>query len=278
MRVSRLAIALAAVACAVALPAAAAAHKSKPANHGHHGKGDNGTVVRLAPVTGQKAKGAAVLTQHTGAVSFALVVARLTPGLFYAAHLHSGACGTTSSALVTLPDLYADEDGVAKLVVTAPTAALLSAGGSVDVHAGPSGGDATVIACGDIKVKTQKAAANARLKGANHERGRAELIQKGNDVSAWIKVSGLTPGLHAVAIHAGTCALPQDGVVALGDVTAGPDGKAFAKLPGTSSVPAVGTGFTIDVSAGPTTAPGAVVACGDQNPTRWHHGHGHFDK
>ena len=81
MRVSRLAIALAAVACAVALPAAAAAHKSKPANHGHHGKGDNGTVVRLAPVTGQKAKGAAVLTQHTGAVSFALVVARLTPGL-----------------------------------------------------------------------------------------------------------------------------------------------------------------------------------------------------
>ncbi len=180
MRNSRLAIALAAVACAAALPAAAAAHKS-PANHGHKGKDSNSVVVRLSPGTGQKAKGSAALKQRAGALSVELVVARLTPGAFYAAHVHAGTCAAPGAVALTLPDVYADERGVAKLVTTLPTAAdanYLAGGFYIDVHAGPTGGDATVISCGDIKTKTPKAASNAWLKGANHERGRAELSRR----------------------------------------------------------------------------------------------------
>ena len=275
MRTSRLAIAFAAVACAAALPAVAAAHKGHGSNHGHHGKGDG--TVRLAPVTGQKAKGAASFTQHTGALSVELVVSRLTPDAFYAAHIHAGSCAAPTGAIaLALPDVYADDDGVAKLVTTlATTTDFLSGGYYVDVHAGATGGDATVISCGDIKAKMQKTASAAWLKGANDEHGRAELTQKGDAVSAWIKVSGLTPGAHAVSIVPGTCAAPLPGGVSLGDVTAGPDGKAFAKRSATSAAAVVGKNFTVDVSAGATAAPGALVACGDQHPTWWKHGGHH---
>ena len=86
--------------------------------------------------------------------------------------------------MLALADIYADEDGVAKLVTTVPSTTDVLAGGYyVDVHAG-----ATVVSCGDIKAKTLKAASDARLKGANDERGRAELIQKGSDIAVWIKV------------------------------------------------------------------------------------------
>jgi Cu/Zn superoxide dismutase len=276
MRISRLAIALATVACAVALPAVAAAHKGHGSNHGHHGKGDNGAVVRLSPVSGQKAKGAASFTQHTGALSVELVVSRLTPGAFYAAHIHTGSCATpTGPIALTLPDIYADEDGVAKLVTTLPTSTDFLAGGYyVDVHAGATGGDATVISCGDIKVKTPKASSHAHLKGAGDARGRAELIQKGSDVSAWIKVSGLTPGAHAVQIHAGSCDALGTLAVTLGDVTADVNGDGFAKLTATSAAVVVGKYFTVDVNANPRATAGAtVVACGDQHSDRSKHGH-----
>ncbi len=144
MRNSRFVVALAAVACAVALPAAAAAHKGQPAHHGHPGKGkdEHATVVRLAPAAGQKAKGIVELKQHTGALSVALRVSRLTPGEFYAAHVHPGTCAARRGAVaLTLPDLYADEHGVARLVTTLPTDAaanFIATGFSVDVHAGPS--------------------------------------------------------------------------------------------------------------------------------------------
>ena len=120
MRNSRFVIALAAVACAAALPAVAAAHKGHPFHHGHPGKGKDGnaTVVRLAPAAGQKAKGVVVLKQHTGALSVSLRVSGLTPGQFYASHLHSGSCLVQGAPAVTFPDIYADERGVATLVTT----------------------------------------------------------------------------------------------------------------------------------------------------------------
>ena len=111
MRNTRFVVALAAVACVAALPAAAAANaankgkpESKAAKHGHgtgkgHGKGHDASVTRLVPATGQKAAGAAHLKQRAGALSVSLVVGKLTPGAFYAAHLHSrllccpGRCG-----------------------------------------------------------------------------------------------------------------------------------------------------------------------------------------
>jgi Cu/Zn superoxide dismutase len=277
MRLNRLAIAFAAMACAVALPAAAAAHKGKPSDHGHKGKDRNGALVRLSPTAGQTAKGAASFTQHTGALSVELIVSRLTPNTFFQAHIHAGACATAPAGAIalTLPDIYADEHGVAKLVTTLPnTTDYLSGGFYIDVHSG-----ATVISCGDITAKTPKAASEARLRGANHEHGRVELFQKGSDISGWIKVKGLTPGAHAVQIHAGTCAAPTGAAATLGDVTADADGNAFAKLTGTSAALAVGTNFTVDVSVGPSATPGAVVVCGDQYPSGWNHGgHGHFSK
>jgi Cu/Zn superoxide dismutase len=290
MRNSRFVVALVAVACAAALPAVAAAHKGKPdsntqsakSHHNDPGKGRDfdHKGVRLAPVAGQTAKGVAQLKQYAGALSIKLVVARLTPGAFYAAHVHAGSCGAPGAVALTLPDIYANEGGVAKLVVTLPTAAganYLAGGFYVDVHAGPSASDTPVISCGDIAVKTKNAFAKAWLKGAGDEHGRAELAQKGSDVAVWVKLSGLTPGAHAVHLHAGTCAAPGAVAVSLGDVTAGPDGTAFAKLAATSSATVVGTGFSLDVHATNGATPGATVACGDLRETdkRGHNKHGH---
>jgi len=272
MRNSRFVLALVAVACAAALPAVAAANSGKPAEkshsakkagHGwHKGKGDH-KGVRLSPAAGQTAKGVADLKQHAGALSVALVVAKLTPGAFYAAHVHAGTCAAPGAAALTLPDIYANERGVAKLVTTLPTAAganFLAAGFSVDVHAGPSASTTPVITCGDVTPKVEKSAAKAFLKGAGAEKGRAELVQKGSDVSVWIKLSGLTPGAHALQLHAGTCAAPGAVAVSLGDVTAGPDGTVFTKVTATSTSSVVGKGYSLDVHAGASAAPGATVA------------------
>jgi Cu/Zn superoxide dismutase len=268
MRNTRFVVALAAVACAAALPAVAAAHRGHAAHHGHPGKGKSGntTVVRLAPAAGQKAKGIVELKQRTGALSIALRIRGLTPGAFYASHLHSGSCLAPGAVAVTFPDLYADEHGSATLVTTVPTGPtdnFAATGFYVDVHAGATGGDPTVISCGDVSVKPEKSAAVTFLKGANQEHGRAELSQKGNDVTVWISLSGLTPGAHAVHLHAGTCAVPGAVAVSLGDVTAGPDGKVSMKLASTSTIPVAGKGYSLDVHAGVSTTPGAVVACGD---------------
>jgi Cu/Zn superoxide dismutase len=289
MRNSRFVLALVAVACVAALPAAAAANNSKPAEkshsskkHGHpgkwQGKGDH-TGVRLSPVAGQKAKGGAELKQRAGALSVALVVSRLTPGAFYAAHVHAGTCAAPGAAALTLPDIYADERGVAKLVVTLPTAAganYLAGGFSIDVHAGPSASATPVISCGDIAAKVpkvEKSAAKVFLKGAAAERGHAELVQKGGDVSVWIKLSGLTPGAHALHLHAGSCAALGAVAVSLGDVTAGPDGTVFTKVAALSSILVVTDAYALDVHAGASAAPGATVACGDLHSLRWKQGH-----
>jgi Cu/Zn superoxide dismutase len=270
MRNSRFVVALAAVACAAALPAVAAAHKGHPAHHGHPGKGKHGnvTVVRLAPAAGQKAKGTVELKQRTGALSVAVRVSGLTPGAFYASHLHSGSCLVQGAVAITFPDLYADEHGVATLVTTVPTdptANYVASGLYVDVHAGASGGDPALISCGDLNVKPPKpvrSAAVTWLKGATAH-GRAELFQKGSDVSVWISLKGLTPGPHAVHLHVGTCAAPGTIAVSLGDVTAGPDGTASMKIASTSTIPVVGKGYSLDVHAGASAAAGDVVACGN---------------
>ena len=277
MRNSRFVVALAAVACAAALPAAAVANRGHGNSGKHEGKGD-GTVVRLAPAAGQTAKGKAVLKQRTGALSVELRVSGLTPGSWHAVHLHTGSCGAQGAVVLPFPDIYADERGVAKLVTTLPTDAaanFVAAGYYINVHAAT--GDTPGIACGDVTVKAEKSFAKTWLKGAGDEHGRAELAQNASDVSVWIKLSGLTPGAHAVQIHSGTCAAPGAAAVSLGDVTAGPDGTAFAKIAATSSIPVVGTGFSLDVHAAASATPGAVVACGDLRETdkRWHNKRGH---
>jgi len=283
MRNSRFVVALAAVACAAALPAVAAAHKGHT-SHGHPGKGKHGnaTVVRLAPTAGQKAHGKVELKQRDGALSVEVRVGGLTPGAFYASHLHAGTCAAaqpTTPAAVTFPDLYADEHGVARLVTTVPTAAganFVAPNFYVDVHAGPSTGPASaVIACGDISVKPQKSAAVTWLKGSTAH-GRAEVIQKGSDVTVWISVSGLTPGAHSVHIHAGACpapgAAPGAITVSLGDVTAGPDGKASMKIASTSTIPVAVDGYSLDVHAAGGSTGNDVVACGNLHGVNkhWH--------
>jgi hypothetical protein len=281
MRNSRLVVGLVAVACTVALPAAASAHNGQPeksqhgskAAHGHPGKGNdsNRTTVRLLPASGQTAKGFAELKQDTGALSVALVVSHLTPGKFYPAHVHLGTCGSPGVVALTLPDIYANERGVARLVTTLPTGATdnyTTGVFSVDVHADAA---TPAITCGDVVVKPAKSSSKAWLKGTT-AKGWAEAVQKGSDVTVWVSLRGLTPGVHALQIRAGSCAMQGPLAVSLGDITADPDGNARAKLTGTSSAVVVGTPFTVDVQAGATGAPESLVACGDQIATR-KHGH-----
>jgi hypothetical protein len=179
---------------------------------------------------------------------------------------------------VTFPSLYADERGVATLVTTVPTDAaanFVATGFSVDVHATDAGSAA--ISCGDVNVKPPKppkSAAVTFLKGAATERGHAELFQKGADVTVWISLRGLTPGAHAVHLHVGSCSAHGAVAVSLGDVTAGPDGKARMRIASTATIPVVTRGYSLDVHAAAASAgDSAVVACGDL------HGFGrHFDK
>ena len=275
MRNSRFVVALVAVACAAALPAAAAANRGHGTSGKHEGNGD-GTVVRLAPVTGQTAKGKAVLKQRTGALSVELRVSGLAAGSWHAVHLHTGSCAAQGAVVLPFPDIYANERGVAKLVTTLPTDAaanFVAAGYYINVHA--AAGDTPGIACGDVTVKAdkpEKSFAKTWLKGAGNEHGRAELLQKGSDVSVWLKVSGLTPGAHALHLHAGSCAAPGVVAVSLGDVTAGPDGTVFTKVAASSSIAVVLKGYSLDVHAGASAAPGATVACGDLH-TGWKFGH-----
>ena len=242
---------------------------SRPSEHDHpgKGKGDNTTVVRLAPAAGQTARGTAQLKQRTAALSIAVRVSGLTPGAFYAIHLHSGSCGAQGALAATFPDLYADERGHATLVTTVPTAAaanFVASGFSLGVHGGNS--TTAVISCGDVAVKAAKTSVAVALAQGHdrQEHGRAELFQKGSDVTVWISLSGLTPGAHAVHLHGGTCAAPGALAVSLGDVTAGPDGKASMKIASTSTIPVVGKGYSLDVHAAAGSAGDSpVVACGD---------------
>jgi Cu/Zn superoxide dismutase len=278
MRNGRLVVALAAVACAAALPAVAAAHKGPPF-HGHPGKGKHGnaTVVRLAPTAGQKAQGKVELKQREGALSIEVRVSGLTPGAFYPTHLHAGTCGAaqpTSAVAVPFPDLYADERGVATLVTTVPTPAganFVAPGYYVDVH----GAASAVIACGDISIRPEKSAAVTWLKGSTAS-GRAEVFQKGSDVTVWISLSGLTAGTHSVHIHAGACPAPGLApgaiTVSLGDVTAGPDGKASMKIASTSTIPVAVDGYSLDVHAVGGSIGNDVLACGNLHGVS-KHGH-----
>ena len=109
-----------------------------------------------------------------------------------------------------LPDVYADERGVATLVTTVPTdpaANFVAPNFYVDVHAGPTASATPVIACGDL-ASSRRSPPLTRLKGSGDARGRAEVFQKGSDVTVWIALKGLTPGAHAVHLHVGTCAAP----------------------------------------------------------------------
>ena len=64
--------------------------------------------------------------------------------------------------------------------------------------------------------------------------------------------------------------------VSLGDVTAGPDGKASMKIASTSTIPVVAKGYSLDVHAAAGAAGDSpVVACGDLYGVRRHK---HFHK
>ena len=160
--------------------------------HGHPGKGKHGnaTVVRLAPTAGQKAHGKVELKQRDGALSVVVRVGGLTPGGFYASHLHAGTCAAaqpTTAAAVNFPDLYADEHGVATLVTTVPTAAganFVAPNFYVDVHASASTSPGSaVIACGEYQPsKPQKSAAVTWLKGSS---GAAAARRSSRRAATW---------------------------------------------------------------------------------------------
>ena len=95
-------------------------------------------------------------------------------------------------------------------------------------------------------------------------------------MTVWIALKGLTPGAHAVHLHVGTCAAPGTVAVSLGDVTAGPDGRASMKIASTSTIPVAANGYSLDVHAAASATPGDVVACGDLHSVGWHGGHHHF--
>jgi hypothetical protein len=56
-------------------------------------------------------------------------------------------------------------------------------------------------------------------------------------------------------------------------VTAGPDGTVVTKVAASSSIAVVLKGYSLDVHAGASAAPGATVACGDLLRGWWKPGH-----
>ena len=253
MRNSRFVVALAAVACAAALPAAAAAHKGHPFHHGHPGKGKDGnaTVVRLAPggrTEGQGRRRAqaahgraerlpARLRADARPVLRQPSALRLVPGSGRRGrdlprHLRRRA--RRRQARHHCADRRGRQLRGRRLLI--------------DVHAGPTV-ETRRSSPAATSSQDAEAAASVGLKGANHERGRAELFQKGNDVSAWIKLSGLTPGAHAV--HSRRHRAPHQAASRSASATSPPGPTARpCEARRDLDVPVVGKGFTIDVSAG----------------------------
>ena len=106
--------------------------------------------------------------QRPGTVTIALKVVKLDPLGHYTADIHAGTdCAVPGAQVLALPDLYADERGVARLWITLPTAAgqnLASTGYLLDVHTVDSAGAAVAasVTCGPIKAPAMKAAARVK--------------------------------------------------------------------------------------------------------------------
>ncbi len=170
MRVSRLAIALAAVACAVALPASrrctqGQARRTMVMARARIDNGSRRSPRRRPPA--RRPRASPSLTQHTGALSVALVVSQPDAGHV----LRRRTCTPAPCARrrvpsrSTLPDIYADEHGVAKLVTTRADRRRRRLPGRRLLRRRarrPVASDAPVISCGDIKVED----AEGRLQGA----------------------------------------------------------------------------------------------------------------
>ena len=146
-------------------------------------------------------------------------------------HPHGHGLRRPGRAALALPDLYADERGVARLWITLPTAAgqnLASTGNLLDVHAVDAGGNAVAgnITCGAIKAPATKAAARVKPSVAGGTvKGFVAAKQDGASLKVEIHLRGLVPGsAHAQHIHSGSCDAMGPIVVPFADAVADADG------------------------------------------------------
>jgi len=283
-------IAAAVMAAMLAIPALAAAHGNGHGNNGgsdanwKKGKWDARAELR-ATATGEDAAGQAFLKQRTGTVTIALKVVKLDPLGHYKADIHTGTdCAAPGAQALALPDLYADERGVARLWITLPTAAgqnLASTGNLLDVHAVDAGGNAVAgnITCGAIKGTTTKAAARVKPSvDGGTVKGFVAAKQSGANLKVEIHLRGLAPGsTHAQHIHSGTCDAMGPIVVPFADAVADADGDYDAILNITDAAAnVVGGGYIYNIHEAASPTVGGSIACGNLHQTGKAHGHWWF--
>lgn len=279
-------IAAVATAALLALPALAAAHGNGNGNNGgsdanwKKGKWDARAELR-ATAAGEDAAGQAFLKQRPATVTIALKVVKLDPLGHYTADIHAGTdCAAPGAQALALPDLYADERGVARLWITLPTAAgqnLASTGYLLDVHSTAT--PAVQVTCGAIKAPAQKAAARVKPSvDGGTVKGFVAAKQSGANLKVEIHLRGLVPGsTHAQHIHVGSCDAMGAIVVPFADAVADADGDYDAIINVTDAAANVVSGgyiYNIHEAASPTV--GGSIACGNLRSTGKAHGHWWF--
>ena len=177
MRNSRFVVALVAVACAAALPAAAAAHKQarREVASGARaitGKGNGAPACasRRPPARRPRASPSQAARRRSERRARRR---QLTPGAFYAAHVHAGSCAAPGAVALRSPTstpMSTASPSSSRRVPTAAGANYFAGGFYVDVHAGPSASATPVISCGDIAVKPRSR--RSRRQGVAQGRGR----------------------------------------------------------------------------------------------------------
>jgi hypothetical protein len=277
-------IAAAATAALLAIPALAAAHGNGHGNNGgsdanwKKGKWDARAELR-ATATGEDAAGQAFLKQRTGTVTIALKVVKLDPLGHYKADIHTGAdCAAPGAQALALPDLYADERGVARLWITLPTTTPVAMTGFlIDVHS--TAATPAQVTCGAIKGATTKGTARVKSSVAGGTvKGFVAAKQNGPNLKVEIHLRGLVASsVHAQHFHTGSCDAQGPIVVPLPDATADADGDYDAILSVTDAAANVtGKGYIYNIHEAASPTVGASLACGNMHGTGRALGHWWF--
>ncbi len=214
-----------------------------------------------AKIGGTGIGGHALLRQRDGALILALRVTGLAAASRHAVHVHAGTCAAQGAVVVPVPDLIANDRGVARIWIALPTdpgVDVAEAGYYVNIHEGFGAATGGGIACGDIVEHAGRGL--ARVSGTT-VRGVVRLRQTGTELTGSVGLrNAAANSAHTVNVQAGSCATPGSELVSFPSITADATGRVRkAPLAGTSAVDVVLKANSVTIKS----ASGTVEACGN---------------